>query len=160
MPDTPSPTPRPSRFGHRLRALRDSLRRRAGSPGAAALMRRPGRLVPPVLGSLVAVAVAGTAMQGLGELRETRQRQRELTAEVETLRAGNAGLEETIARLREDPEALRLHAKSTLDLVEPGEAVVLLRFPERFGPVRAEPADPRSLRDPDTPPVEFPDGRR
>ena len=143
MPDPPSKTPRPREVPRevprRWRTLGSGLRNRAGLSGAAGLLRRPGRLVPTVLGSLVAFAVAGTAVQGLSELRETRQRQRGLTAEVETLRAETDGLEATITRLREDPEALRLHAKSTLDLVEPGEAVVLLRFPERFGPRRELP---------------------
>ena len=147
MPDPlsktpPSQTPPRREVRRRWRAL-GGLRRRAGLPGAAELVRRPGRLVRTVLGSLVAFAVAGTAVQGLAELRETRQRQRGLTAAVETLRAETDDLEATIAQLREDPEALRLHAKSTLDLVEPGEAVVLLRFPERFGPRRDEPGAER-----------------
>ena len=139
MPDSPSKPPRRPEADRRRRTPGSGPRPRPGLSGAAELMRRPGRLVPTILGSLVAFAVAGTAVQGLSELRETRQRQRELTAAVETLRAETDGLEATIARLREDPEALRLHAKSTLDLVEPGEAVVLLRFPERFGPPRELP---------------------
>lgn len=159
MPDSPSPTPPRPEVHRRWRAFGDGLRRGAGFTGAAELVRRPGRLVRTALGSLVAFAVAGTAVQGLSELRETRQRQRGLTAEVETLRAETDDLEATIARLREDPEALRLHAKSTLDLVEPGEAVVLLRFPERFGPRREEPPPEPSVL-PDQSPTRPPAGRR
>lgn len=101
---------------------------------AARLLERPARLVPTALGLLIAFAVAGTAIQGLAELAETRREGRELGARIETLRAEAAGLRDTIERLENDPEALRLHAKAALDLVDPGETVVLLQFPESVGP--------------------------
>ncbi len=85
---------------------------------------------------LTGAAAAFTGSQGLAALNEQRSQQETLRAEVERLEQEAADFRDEIALLRRDPAALELLAKTRHQLVEPGEMVVLLRFPERYGPER------------------------
>lgn len=107
-----------------------------GAGWARRLAERPGRAAPLLLVLLTGTAAGVSGLQGLEMWNEQRGRREALRAEVQRLEKEAAGLLQEIARLRSDPQALPLFAKTHHQLVEPGEVVALLRFPERYGPPR------------------------
>lgn len=107
-----------------------------GAASVRAVAERPGRAAPPVAALLLVIGAAATGLQGLELLGEQRERQSALRGEVERLEREAAGLRARIASLETDPAALTLFAKTHHELVEPGEILVMLRFPERTGPKR------------------------
>ncbi len=117
---------------------------RVGAAGVRTVAERPGRAAPPVAALLLVIGAAATGLQGLELLGEQRERQAVLRGEIERLEREAADLRARIAELETDPAALKLFAKTHHDLAEPGEVLVMLRFPERTGPPRParEPAPP------------------
>ena len=141
----PSPSPRRRELRRSLRILQTAVLR-AGAAGIRAVAERPGRAAAPVLALLTVIAAAVTGSRGLGMLNEQRQQSVALREEVGRLEREAAGLRGAIASIREDPAAIELLAKTHHQLVEPGETVVLLRFPERTGPARPDSPSVRPVR--------------
>ena len=116
-----------------------ALRRKLGSVRGGALRRGAHwvrvlvelteRAAPVVVIVLIGVAAAAVGVSGLESLNEQGRLEDELAAEIERLGREAAGLEESIASLRQDPAAFEVHAKTYHHLVEPGEVVVLLQPP-------------------------------
>jgi cell division protein FtsB len=64
--------------------------------------------------------------RGLLQVRRQRLRLTDMQAEVAKLDAENRRLEEEVAALKNDPEAVERIARETLNLVKPGEVVLIL----------------------------------
>jgi len=64
--------------------------------------------------------------RGLLQVRRQRLRLADMQAEVAKLDAENRHLEEEVAALQNDPEAVEKIARETLNLVKPGEVVLIL----------------------------------
>lgn len=64
--------------------------------------------------------------RGLLQLRKQRRQLAKAREEVAQLEAGNRRLEAEVAALRSDPRALEKIAREELNLVKPGEVVLLL----------------------------------
>lgn len=141
----PSPSRRLRELRRHFRILRTRISR-AGAAWIRAAAERPGRAAPPVLALLTVTAAAVTGLRGLDLLNEQRQQRAALQKEVGRLQREAADLQSAIASIRNDPAALELFARTHHQLVEPGEVVVLLRFPERSGPARPAPPSARAVR--------------
>lgn len=98
------------------------------------LAKRPGRLLSLVVVLLAGLVAAASGIRGFRALRQQEDRRDVLAGEVAQLETEAAALREAITRFRNDPAALDLFARTRHQLVEPGEVVVLLRFPEAVGP--------------------------
>ncbi len=64
--------------------------------------------------------------RGLLQVRRQRLRLADMQAEVAELDAENRRLEEEVAALQNDPKAVEKIARETLNLVKPGEVVLIL----------------------------------
>jgi cell division protein FtsB len=64
--------------------------------------------------------------RGLLQVRRQRMRLADMQAEVARLDAENRRLEEEVTALQNDPEAVEKIARETLNLVKPGEVVLIL----------------------------------
>ncbi len=108
------------------------------------LAERPGGALTVVAFLLAGVVAVATGIRGFRGLAEAESLRQTLTEDVRILEAQSSELEDAIGTFRADSAALELRARIHHDLVEPGETVVLLRFPEPVGPPRREPASPEA----------------
>ena len=109
---------------------------RRGADWARALVERPDRTAPVIVALLIGVSAAAVGVSGLESLREQDRLRAALAAEVVRLEEEATGLRNSIGSMKDDPAAFELHAKTYHQLVESGEVVVLLRFPEPSDPAR------------------------
>jgi cell division protein FtsB len=80
---------------------------------------------------------------GLLKVRKQRIQLAAMQADVEKLYAENRRLEEEVVALKTDPKAVEKIARETLNLVKPGEVVLLL--PEGWQARVRPPAEPAPL---------------
>jgi cell division protein FtsB len=119
---------------------------RPDTPAPASGARPDARQVRP--GSYVAISLVFSAFvfgffllspSGLLKVRKQRIQLAAMQADVEKLYAENRRLEEEVVALKTDPKAVEKIARETLNLVRPGEVVLLL--PEGWQTRVKPPAD-------------------
>jgi len=106
---------------------------RPDTPSPASSARPDARHVRPV--SYVAISLVFSLLvfgffllspSGLLKVRKQRIQLAAMQADVEKLYAENRRLEEEVVALKTDPKAVEKIARETLNLVKPGEVVLLL----------------------------------
>ena len=122
---------------------------RPDTPAPASGARPDGRHVRPA--SYVAISLGFSILvfaffllspSGLLKVRKQRIQLAAMQAEVEKLYAENLRLEEEVVALKTDPKAVEKIARETLNLVKPGEVVLLL--PDGWQARVKPPAPPES----------------
>ena len=120
---------------------------RSDMPAPASGARPDARQVPPA--SYVAISLVLSLFvfgffllspSGLLKVRKQRIQLAAMQAEVEKLYSENHRLEEEVVALKTDPKAVEKIARETLNLVRPGEVVLLL--PEGWQTRVRPPAEP------------------
>jgi len=139
--------PRQSEAGPPAREADVAARRARTDPGTEAPAARPeGRHVRPASYVLVSLLLSAlffgiflVSDRGLLMVRRQRQQLAKARAEVAELEAGNKKLETEVAALKSDPRAVEKVAREQLNLVKPGEIVLVL--PDGWE-ARVKPAPP------------------
>ena len=108
------------------------------------LAAKPGGALTVVAFLLAGVVAVATGIRGFRGLARAEALREALTEDVRLLQAQSSELQNAIGTFRADSAALELRARTHHGLVEPGETVVLLRFPEPVGPPRGQPASPEA----------------
>jgi cell division protein FtsB len=97
--------------------------------GTRTEIRRRGGLIPSwvifttIILATFALCVSVT-MRTRAEMNSASQLHEKMTAEVETLRTGNAALAQEVNRLRKDPHAIEAAARTRLNMVRANEIIV------------------------------------
>ena len=106
-------------------ATRQTIKTQAGQPA----QRRGRRILTGLFVFVVCVLVVDALVgdQGLVATMRARKQYDQLAADLERLRAENAGLREDARRLREDPAAIEEIARRELGLMSPGETLFIVK---------------------------------
>ncbi len=97
--------------------------------GTRTEIRRRGGLIPSwvifttIILATFALCVSVT-MRTRAEMNTASQQYERMTAEVESLRNGNAALAQEVNRLRDDPRAIEAAARTRLNMVRANEIIV------------------------------------
>jgi cell division protein FtsB len=97
--------------------------------GTRTEVRRRGGIIPSwvVFGMIIVATFAICAtvtMRTRAEMHSASQQHEKISADVETLRNTNGALEHEVSRLRSDPRAIEMAARTRLNMVRANEVVV------------------------------------
>lgn len=118
------------------------VRRRLRSRQEARAHRRTVITYALLGGSFILMVNALVGENGyLASVRTTKEYER-VTSDLRLVQDDNARLSDAIQRLKHDPEALEEAARGNLDLIRPGETLVIIREARPPQPQPSPPAPP------------------